>query len=239
MHRLLKSKAFESLRQGFEARSTRERIIIILLAVVSVWASAQLLYFDPGAKREKLIQQGIKDARSQITQLKTKEQVLKIELAVGTLATLQAKRTELEQRLAELDAQLRQQRLGLIDAERMREVLHDLLQGANLDLVALRRLPPQVAFSTATEQSNQNSEAAVQKAQEGSGKQQTITLYRHPVQIELEGRYADMVHYLERLEASPWGLMWQELDIETVDYPRARMLLTVYTLSLQEEWLGV
>lgn len=236
------NKITAPLRQNFEARNTRERIVIILLIVVSVWALAQIFYFDPATKREKLMQNSIRDARTEIDKLKAQEQVLRIELSGGTLAMLESKRSELLKKQAELDQQLVKQGLGLIDTAQMRQVLHDLLRGSNLDLVALRRLPSQAIFSTAIEQPEQHTESAVQAgkgAQQEPSKEQAIKLYRHPMQIELEGRYVDMVRYLERLEASPWRLMWQELDIETVEYPRARMRLTVYTLSLQEEWIGV
>lgn len=223
------------LRQRFEALQPRERLLIIATAAVLVWALAQLLYFNAAAEREKQLNQALSEARQQIIQLEAREQVLRVQLSERSLAVLEAKRAGLMQKQADLDAELMQQGLRLMDVERMRQVLHELLQGSNLSLIAFRRLPPELAFSTSAQQAEGQADGgAVPKAEI-----QGVSLYRHPVQIELEGRYVDMVRYLERLEASPWRLMWQGLDIETRDYPRARMRLTVYTLSLQEDWIGV
>ncbi|MFZ5536566.1 MAG: hypothetical protein ACOZAP_03705 [Pseudomonadota bacterium] len=228
-------RVVEPLRQRFEALQPRERLLIIMVGVALVWALAQLLYFNAAAVREKQLLSATREARQQLALLEAREQILRIQLAEGSLAALESKRGELVRRQADLDVELKQQGLRLMDAERMRQVLHELLQGSNLSLIALRRLPPELAFG-----------APAEEAEEGSGAKpapkagvQGMALYRHPVQIELEGHYVDMVRYLERLEASPWRLMWQGLDIETRDYPSARMRLTVYTLSLQEDWIGV
>lgn len=231
------SKVAGPFRQRFEALQTRERLLIIIVGVALVWAFAQVLYFNAAAVREKQLLLVAGEARQQLALLEAREQILRIQLAEGSLATLESKRGELVRRQADLDAELKQQGLRLMDAERMRQVLHALLQGSNLSLIALRRLPPEVAFSTIAPDAE--GDKTGQAPSPSSTREKGITLYRHPVQIELEGRYADMVRYLERLEASPWRLMWQGLDIETRDYPTTRMRLTVYTLSLQEDWIGV
>jgi MSHA biogenesis protein MshJ len=235
-------KAIEPLRQRFEQLQPRERLLIILVGVALIWALAQVLYFDPANEREKQLSSAIKEVKSQIPTLEAREKILQIEIKQGPLASLKAKREELLQNQARLDAKLHQQGLVLMDTERMRMVLHDLLKDSNLELIALHRLPPELAFSPTEERKTSNKEdAATTASQQATHEQSTqvLALYRHPVQIELIGRYTDMLSYLERLEASPWRLMWQGLDIETLDYPRARMRLTVYTLSLEEAWIGV
>jgi len=66
-----------------------------------------------------------------------------------------------------------------------------------------------------------------------------LDLFRHPIAVELEGSYADMVRYLARIEGSEWSLMWHELKIDTLEYPRARLRFVVYSFSLEEAWIGV
>ncbi len=230
-------RPLEPLRQRFEARNPRERLLIILVGAVLIWGLAQIVYFNHAAMREKALRAAIGSAQGQLAQLQVREQQLRAQLAEGALTSLQREKENLLRRQGELDAALQQRGLELIDAERMRQVLHELLQGSSLRLVALRRLPPERLLGTAPPA---EAETAGQEAKAPpAAPQQEITLYRHRVQIELEGRYADMLAYLQRLEASPWRLMWQDLDIQTVAYPTARLRLTVYTLSLQEEWLRV
>lgn len=64
------------------------------------------------------------------------------------------------------------------------------------------------------------------------------SFYRHGLEIELEGSYADCLRYLSAIEALPWRLYWQVLDVETLEYPTNRVRLEVSTLSLNEEWIG-
>jgi MSHA biogenesis protein MshJ len=64
-------------------------------------------------------------------------------------------------------------------------------------------------------------------------------IYRHALRLELQGSYNDTLDYIERLEQLPWGLAWETLDIHMQRYPKARIILHLYTLSLKEEWLGV
>ena len=63
--------------------------------------------------------------------------------------------------------------------------------------------------------------------------------YGLDLELELEGPYLAVLAYLEDLEALPWRLYWQVLEIDVDDYPRNRIRIEVATLSLHEEWIGV
>lgn len=64
-------------------------------------------------------------------------------------------------------------------------------------------------------------------------------LYRHGLELDLEGPYLAVLAYLEDLEALPWRLYWQVLEIDADEYPNNRVRIEVATLSLHEEWIGV
>ena len=64
------------------------------------------------------------------------------------------------------------------------------------------------------------------------------TFYRHGLEIEVEGSFAACLEYLDAIEALPWRLYWQLLDLEVIEYPRNRIRIEVSTLSLDEEWIG-
>jgi MSHA biogenesis protein MshJ len=83
----------------------------------------------------------------------------------------------------------------------------------------LRKLPPEIEID--------------------SGVEGVPKIYRHGLRLELEGSYSDTLDYIKRLEGLPWGLAWEALDIHMQSYPKAHIILHLYTLSLKEEWLGV
>ena len=64
-------------------------------------------------------------------------------------------------------------------------------------------------------------------------------LYRHGVELVLEGSYLDMVSYMEALEAMPSQLFWGKATLNAEDYPRTRLALTLYTLSLDPKWMAL
>jgi MSHA biogenesis protein MshJ len=48
-----------------------------------------------------------------------------------------------------------------------------------------------------------------------------------------------VVNYLETIEALPWRLFWDRIEVETLEYPQASIRLRAYTLSFAEGWIGV
>lgn len=65
-----------------------------------------------------------------------------------------------------------------------------------------------------------------------------VTFYRHGLEIEVEGSYAACLAYLNAIEALPWRLYWQVLELDVIDYPQNRIRIEVGTLSLDEGWIG-
>jgi MSHA biogenesis protein MshJ len=62
-------------------------------------------------------------------------------------------------------------------------------------------------------------------------------LYRHGVEMVLQGTYPDMVAYMEALERLPVQLFWGKAQLDAQTYPEAKLTLTLYTLSLEDKWL--
>ena len=62
-------------------------------------------------------------------------------------------------------------------------------------------------------------------------------LYRHGVEIVLQGSYLDMIAYMDALEALPAQLFWGKAELAAGQYPNARLKLTLYTLSLDQKWM--
>ncbi|WP_374562667.1 hypothetical protein [Ideonella sp.] len=63
-------------------------------------------------------------------------------------------------------------------------------------------------------------------------------LYRHGVEITVEGAYGDLMGYLASLEALPGPrLLWGGVKLKVEKHPTVQLSLTVYTLSLDRAWL--
>ncbi|WP_371376616.1 hypothetical protein [Thalassotalea aquiviva] len=64
-------------------------------------------------------------------------------------------------------------------------------------------------------------------------------LYRHSLDITLEGRYFQLRDYLEMVEGLPWRLQWQNFEYQVIAYPKAKLQLRLYSLSSNKEFIGV
>jgi MSHA biogenesis protein MshJ len=64
-------------------------------------------------------------------------------------------------------------------------------------------------------------------------------LFKHGVEIRLEGSYQELTAYLERLEQAKSKLLWSSVTLAAEQHPKLVLTLTVYTLSLDRAWLIV
>ena len=63
--------------------------------------------------------------------------------------------------------------------------------------------------------------------------------YRHGLRIEFQGDYLTTLNYLRRLENLKWGFFWDNFEFKVNDYPDSTVAIEIFTLSLQQEWIGV
>lgn len=245
----------------FNALSERERVMVFAAALVLCWGLIEVLFLGGLRSRQAMEAQNVATLREQVDQLNSRQAELNQQITTGPLQAAQAQEADLLKRISAADLALRGEGVRYLDPDRARQVLHQLLKGTGLSLVSMRNLPAEVALSTrdsiteppveaaATDTQTNGTEAtesvgtAVAEVTESPDSTDTpsvgLDLFRHPIEVELEGSYTDMVDYLERLERSEWSLMWHELTIDTLDYPRARLRFVIYSFSLEEAWIGV
>jgi MSHA biogenesis protein MshJ len=64
-------------------------------------------------------------------------------------------------------------------------------------------------------------------------------LYQHGFEITLQGSYAELHEYLNRVEQLPWQMFWSRISMNSEEHPKLTFTLTVQTLSLSKAWLIV
>jgi MSHA biogenesis protein MshJ len=57
--------------------------------------------------------------------------------------------------------------------------------------------------------------------------------------LTLQGDYFSTLNYLKALENLPWRIHWDSIDYNVKAYPQAETRIQVYTLSFEQDWLGV
>jgi MSHA biogenesis protein MshJ len=202
--------------------SLRERVFVFVAAVVVVLALMQTLLIDAGLQRKQAAQARLQSADAALEQIGKQQQLLASRAGRDPDRAARDALAAQEARLAELNAELEKLERSLIPPERMNQVLKNVVQGeGGIRVVGFKTLSPQPV--------------ALPDTAEGA----PPGFYRHGFEITVSGRYADLVAYLERLEALPWRLSWIEATLDAAARPDLKLTLTVHTLSLEEAWLRV
>jgi MSHA biogenesis protein MshJ len=212
------------LMDRFDQLSLRERIIVLvatLLLVALIWDSVFMAPLD--RDRKGRLQQ-VEALRAEVTGLEQSVETLVAQGAANPVQSTGGTANTLAAEIQELDRRLVGATSGLIKPTEMSHVLEQVLARAQrLTLRTLRTLPPQAV--------------AAPDAQPGAPSAQ---IYKHGVELELSGDYMDTLYFLQALEALPWRFFWDRVEyVAGEGETRGRLTLRLYTLGLEEAWIGV
>ncbi|WP_294264249.1 hypothetical protein, partial [Propionivibrio sp.] len=123
----------------------------------------------------------------------------------------------------------------LVPPERMSALLEDMIgRKSGLRLLSLKTLPVSPLLEKKAGAEASGAEKSVDKPANTSA-----GLFKHGVEIRLEGSYQELTAYLERLEQAKSKLLWSSASLAAEQHPKLVLTLTVYTLSLDRAWLIV
>lgn len=231
------SNRLQRLATRIDALNLRERAMLTAILVLLVWAGWQTLLMAPLAAERKSLSQRAETARTSAASLNTSIQTLAQQRARDPLAEQKLKLDVLGRQRAQLDGELAKVTSSLIDPQQMGAVLEDILaQQRAVKVIGLSSLaaePMALGPAAAAAITTKPAEAAA------SGSTGLPPLYRHGMQLELEGSYLDLLGFLRSLDALPWEFIWTDLELSVEEPSRCRLRLTLHTLSLKSGWLGV
>ena len=151
-----------------------------------------------------------------------------------------ARMLALEAKRSVAHSELSKVKQGLVAPDKMTQLLRDLVgRNPRLNLVGIKTLAVSPLTQAGKPEPGKIETAKAEvKAKEAPASSE-LGLYKHGVEISIEGSYADLVAYLVELEQLPWRVYWGDATLATQTYPVSRLTLTVYTLSLDKAWLSV
>ncbi|CAI2300681.1 type II secretion system protein GspM [Vibrio parahaemolyticus] len=211
---------WSSLEERFGDMSAREKILVVLCGFVTVVMLLFTLVLEP-----KLNQ--ISNNERQLSNLKQSNQKteidilrVKAQLKKDPNADIDLEISNLLTESQHLSMQLSQIIEHLVTPSQMAGVLESVLeQQSGIHLVSLQTLP--------SEPITEDKEAS-----------QYSGYYVHPVRMELTGDYFSIANYLNKLESLPASYFWRSFSYKVEEYPKAKLVLEVYTLGSREEFIG-
>ena len=219
------------LEARIDALSLRERGLLLLVVLVVLSALWWDLFLDPQLKVQGALVSEMNQAQREMHALDAQAQAIVARRRQDPDESLRRHVRALQAAVKSLDGRIAERVGGMVSAKEMPRLLEDVLtRDTNLRLVSIKSLPlePLVPQQKATAKGDANARHAVVR-----------TVYRHGLEMVFEGTFGGVVGYLRALQALPRDLVWDGLELKTMDYPRIRARIRVYTLSLQEGWIGV
>lgn len=230
---------WHNLAERVDAMSLRERALIFLAAVLVLATLVNMLLIDPLLSRQSVFSRQIVQTQTQTKALQAQIQALATTKNVDPDEALRARLQQLQQDLASADTTLLDFQSGLVPPQQMSSMLEDiLLRNRALRLVSLKTLPTQNLAAAVAEVAVQAVEGQAAPGAASAPAPQA-GVFRHGVEITVQGSYADLLHYLTAMESSPYRMFWGKADLKTDSYPKATLTLTLYTLSLDKAWLTI
>ena len=219
---------FTKAQRAFDGRVRRERLLLIgaaiavgVMAIDHVWLTPAFNAWKATRARHALAADAMQRLNQDISergaQLRANEQQLQRELVLW------------REKVQQGDAELRAFGTSLVNAADMLPVLDHML--AQVGGLRVRSMQSLARTELATAGPAAAGASMPSKADSGPA------LYRHGVELTVEGSYADLLAYLRALEAMPQRLLWGGVQMKVEQYPKVVLTLRLYTLSMNRGWL--
>jgi len=251
---------FRAWRERIDALALRERVLVVAAVLGALsWGWNALLFTPLDARRQALTAQAPK-LQEEIRTLHQQAAALALARTRDPDAANRVKLKGLRAEAVRVKAALAELTSRLVPPREMGRLIEAVLaRQKRLSLVRLEGLGAEPIYQAQAQAQAQAqggaspNEARRSAPASGSGNvaQKTVAgsdqapavvptaLYRHGMRATFEGAYLDILDYLRALEALPWRFLWGEVSLEVPRYPIARVTLTVYSLSLDDAWIGI
>ena len=219
--------AWQIIGRKFEALNPRERWMVACALLVVVYAVINMLLLGPVLERQKILTRELEADQMQIQDLNQQISEFSKQAINDPDAQNKQRIAELQSHLQLLETRLSDLQTTLIRPDKMPELLRSLLKkNGNLKLIELKTLPVKGLLESSAESTEQ-------------APKQDVPVFKHGVEITIEGRYLDLLEYVTELEKMPWHVLWSKAALNAEHYPDSQLTLTVYTLSLDQTWLSI
>lgn len=219
------------LAARYDALQLRERWLVAAAVLCGIVLIGYSFFVEPALKRAQLAERSSVESRMQLATTQAQSATLQSSSLEPDVAA-RAELAHLKKQLGELAGRLELMENSLVPPQHMTGLLEEMIgRKTGLRLLGLKTLP--VAPLLEKKTGPEDAAKSVKPVHSSSG------LFKHGVEIRLEGSYQELSAYLERLEQSKLKLLWSGVVLSAENHPKLVLTLTVFTLSLDRAWLIV
>lgn len=229
----------KALLNRVDALSIRERGIILAGVIFIMYTVWDIFLMQPQAIQERQTLARLQTRQAEQTALNIKFQNLLMQGREDTAGADRQRLAALKNQLETVEEDVRQSTRHLVTPANMAGILQSILQRSQgLVLTEIKGLGA-IPLLSQTPQSVQDQSAATAEstAQVPAGTLEGA--WKHGLVIRFEGDYMSTLAYMRELESLEWEFFWDSIEFEVIEYPRGKASMTLYTLSLEKDWIGV
>lgn len=237
-------KSWESHAARIDALTLRERGFVIAGVLAVTYFAWSAFVMQPMDRKLAELNGTQQRVSAELTALNAQAQAALKQSQEDPNKIHREQLAELKQELDTLSSQLAGTTDHLVPPAQMARVLEAVLQeagGLQLQQVTSLGASPLVPTSKKSgSRQDDKTEPGMDVAESaGAGEEQAVRrLYRHGVKLQLQGRFFDVLEFMRKLEALDWKFFWDGVDFRVLDYPDAAVEITVFTISLEPNWIG-
>lgn len=221
-------KYLKPLLVQFKALNTRERLLTIAAFLGVIYFIFDFALIRPEAAKARDLRSKIEKQETELATAAQALSALSAASAADPLAKQRAERDQMRATFAEAEALMAR----LSNDVRLSDVVRAMVAARpGLTLVSLRTLTPEQFYQTP---------AAPAPASGASAPVTTALplvppLYKHGIEVTVQGSYPALVAYMQQLERSGGAIFWGNVKLDVVGYPDAVLKMSVFTLSPRSE----
>lgn len=222
--------AWHVFEQRLNERTARERAILCLAAVVLIYTLADATVFGTNYTRLQNANRNTVRLQQEYRQQQQQSQALQLMLQADPNTPFRQRQKQLQEQLEQGEIELGKIESTLIQPQQAVSLLRDIIKahpGARIS--GLKLLSPKPIRDP---HGGEAAAVATQATAAGAAPAEAaILLWRHDIEVQLEGGYLDILAYVEALERQPWRFTWPQLKIETTAPGRAKATLVLGSYS--------
>lgn len=228
------NKRLDAWFARFDALTRRERLLLAVASIGGVLMIGNTLFIDMPLARARLIGKQFQGEQGELQMLEQQISTLSAGIKDPDLEN-RRQRDQLRLQLADLQQKIKLQGKNLVKPEEVPGLLESLLnRHSTLRLLSMRTLASELAVQLPAE-TEKTGETAV-RATEVVRPSSAPRIWRHGVEIRLQGGYQELQAYVAELEALQQRLAWGPVQLQA-KYPKSELQLVLYTYSLDSAWL--
>ena len=221
-----KNETMLRIEKRFNTFSMREKVLILLALIFVVYSGWHTLLYDYILATDEEVAKKTQQIKQQISLLEGQIDTISEVLGRDPTFVLAQQARNLKNENEKLGKKVYESTKRMVSPKDMNTVLNHLIQKSEgLTVVSMESLATKPLFAAKTLEEN--------------GKSKQFQVFNHGLRVELLGSYIDTLRFLKALEQQNVNVMWDEIDYEVKKYPKARIVIVLHTLSLDEGWIDV